>query len=204
MGFLKSKTKGNTTTEKSKKKSWFGNKKASTTEQKGKKTSSSQQSVSVLPTPNDLSINESHSSDSLPTVPVALMKNTQSFDKKLLRTEQKIHKQIQDASKRKDLKLQSTGGVLLFEGMNHGEADEYTAHELKQNDSEITGVKSYDTDFVGVPRNYDPVKNGFYSKKKQNYYDSDEEDTPADAQEQRKVSNTTGSCSTFWGFLGGS
>jgi len=203
MGFLKNKSKGNTT-ENSKKKSWFRRNKSSTKIEHTKqqlRNNNSSHSLSPPPTYNDLSIIESNSLDSLPTVPVALMKSTQSFDKKLLQTEQKIYKQIQEASKRKDVRLQSSGGVLLFEGMSHEEVDGYAVHELKQNDSDITGVRSYDTDFVGVPRNYDPVKNGFFSKKKKNYYDSDEEDAPADVQIHKASSADS---STFWGLLGGS
>ena len=209
MGFLKNKTKnttekptkGNNTTEKPKKKSWFGKqttaKKVEHAEQELRNTSSSASFVPAIS--NDLSIVQTNSSSSLPTrsAPVALMRNTKSFDKQLLETEANIQKQIKNASKRKDLKLQSSGGVLLFEGMNQ-EADEYHIHELKQVDSTITAQGTHATEYVEVSGDYDPVKNGFLKKKKKNYYDSDEEGKGNSVPKSQSTDS-----SSFWGFLGG-
>jgi hypothetical protein len=107
--------------------------------------------------------------------PTSLVKHTKSFDKRILQTEQNVQNEIQKASNRKDLRLQTTGGVLLFEGMSKEELDEYSMKELKEVDAAIDDTNN-GTDFVNVPANYDPVKSGFYSKKSKNYYDSDEEE----------------------------
>mmetsp|Transcript_2346 Transcript_2346/g.3605 ORF Transcript_2346/g.3605 Transcript_2346/m.3605 type:complete len:212 (-) Transcript_2346:150-785(-) len=208
MGFLKSKTKntpekptkGQNTTEKPNKKSWFGKqiiaKKVEHTEQKLGNTSSSASFVPAIS--NDLSIVQSNSSSSLSKVHVDVaLKNTKSFDKRLLETEKNIQKQVKNASKRKDLKLQSSGGVLLFEGMNQ-ETDECHINELRQVDSAITAQRSYETDFVEVSGNYDPVKNGFLKKNKKNYYDSDDEGNVNSAPKSQSTDS-----SSFWGLLGG-
>mmetsp|Transcript_8428 Transcript_8428/g.15903 ORF Transcript_8428/g.15903 Transcript_8428/m.15903 type:complete len:184 (-) Transcript_8428:110-661(-) len=144
--------------------------------------------------------NDSGNGKSSAPGPTSLVKHTESFDKRVLATEQNVQSEIKQASNRKDLRLQSSGGVLLFEGMTKEELDEYSMKELREVDASIDDMDNNKngTDFVNVPGNYDPVKSGFYSKKAKNYYDSDEDDKLAN----NKNSNDIGSNPAFCGCFG--
>jgi hypothetical protein len=129
--------------------------------------------------------------------PASLVKHTESFDKRILETEQSVQTEIKKASNRKDLRLQSTGGVLLFEGMTKEEFDEYSMKELRETDASIDDINNNETDFVNVSGKYDPVKSGFYSKKSKNYYDSDEDDKLANNQNSQSIGNNPAFCGCF-------
>jgi len=79
------------------------------------------------------------------------------------------------AIEEKNVKLQSSGGVLLFEGMQVNDIDDFSMREMRGEDGDDDEM--LETDFVDAPK-YDPVKSGFYSKKQKNknYYDSDDDE----------------------------
>jgi hypothetical protein len=185
MGFLKKSNSSKSDSDKSdSKKTWFSSR--STKKGSVKDTHNKQQTQ-----------NPATRSDDRATGPSSLVKHTESFDKRILETEQNIQTEIKQASNRKDLRLQSSGGVLLFEGMTKEEFDEYSMKELRENDASIDNINKNETDFVNVSGNYDPVKSGFYSKKSKNYYDSDDEDKLASNQNSQGIGNNPAFCGCF-------
>jgi len=79
------------------------------------------------------------------------------------------------------VRLRTTSGVLLFEGVNENIPDDESFKNIIQEESRIRkkSGKKKETNFVHAPKDYNPVTSGFIRPKIANefsFYDSDEDD----------------------------
>lgn len=164
-----------------KKRLWFGKRRNKND------MSPEQNSMALNVDSNDLSIKVSADSmvdrDPSPSNVVDFVSHVESENRKVLETEQSIQRQIREATMKKDVRLQNSGGVLLFDGMQEHDVDEYTKKEVYA----TQGIK---TDFLNVPTQYDPVKSGFMAKSKKKYYDSDDDEQ--EVTQTNEVAPSTG------------
>lgn len=121
--------------------------------------------------------------------PTSMMKHTSSFDRKVVETEENIRRQILMAtssdSQDGNVRLQTSGGVLAFDGLECADDDDASLAEVMRKEKEERMLQNgeVETAFVVAPKHYDPVASGFYSPKQKgsgcdskSWYEDDEPD----------------------------
>lgn len=123
---------------------------------------------------------------------INVIRTSGDYDLEIVNTEKKIQHQIKTMSSNdNDLRLQTAGGVLIFDGLKAADSNDsgFDGKHDKKCDVEDSfrdlmiaeKNKLSMPDFVNAPKNYDPVASGFYvggvatGGKQKKFYDSDEE-----------------------------
>ncbi len=108
--------------------------------------------------------------------PTSAIKHTSSFDRRVVETEENIRRQIRMATSQDsedNVKLQTSGGVLAFDGLEGVDDDDASLAEvLRQEREERMLHAEAEPAFVVAPKQYDPIASGFYAPK-QKGVDSD-------------------------------
>ncbi len=101
--------------------------------------------------------------------PTSTIKHTSSFDRRVVETEENIRRQIRMATSydsEDNVKLQTSGGVLAFDGLEGADDDDASLAEVMRQEREDRMLHAEaEPAFVVAPKQYDPVASGFYSPK---------------------------------------
>lgn len=201
MGFLKSGKKGNKrqgSRDKSEKRSWFSRNKSGSGQSTQVEYYENGYNPDTHLQPSFTKVSGKNRTQGAFSTAPATLNNTKSIEKSIIETERAVQLEIQrlEAKERKNIKLRSRNGTLLFEGMrnNDDDLDDQSIEEIGEFEDRLNS--SYSTDFVDAP-SYDPVKSGFYSKKKKYYYDSDEDN------ETLPATSPSSADGSLWNLMGG-
>mmetsp|Transcript_9802 Transcript_9802/g.14419 ORF Transcript_9802/g.14419 Transcript_9802/m.14419 type:complete len:200 (-) Transcript_9802:280-879(-) len=112
---------------------------------------------------------------------INVIRTSGDYDREIVNTEKEVQRQIKTiASSDSDVKLQTAGGVLIFDGLEAANSSDSGIKGDYDKGSNAEDSVRDRLNFVSAPKNFDPVASGFYQGSKavkggnKKFYDEDE------------------------------